>query len=258
MKKPLSAILVLILIVGIFFLPTLQANEIRVTIDGDVVYFEGQLPTIADGRNDIEHRIMLPVRGIFEHLGFDVEWAETIVEGSPAMLQHVVLTRDDTEIRITILDGLDFGIFTVNGVHHIWGIELQIINGRTLVSMWSIRHLLEVVEHYILWERVTNTAIISSAPFDIYHIQDELEEYRLDALLELAAFLSNMEHDFLINVVAPLVRPLVPYGITVDLGITEDMAIMLLWFDNYDWDYLISNLNEDDLESVMHLLKAFH
>jgi hypothetical protein len=44
---------------------TIYADEIRVTIDGREVNFEGQNPVIVDGRT------LIPVRGVFEELGFE-------------------------------------------------------------------------------------------------------------------------------------------------------------------------------------------
>lgn len=43
-------------------------SNIRVTVDGQLVAFEGQYPAIVDGRT------LVPVRGVFEQLGFTVDW----------------------------------------------------------------------------------------------------------------------------------------------------------------------------------------
>jgi len=43
------------------------SNDIAVAIDGALVSFEGQQPTLVDGRT------LVPVRGVFEKLGFEVD-----------------------------------------------------------------------------------------------------------------------------------------------------------------------------------------
>ena len=44
------------------------ADGISVTINGEQVVFENQQPVIVDGRT------LVPVRGVFEALGFEVDW----------------------------------------------------------------------------------------------------------------------------------------------------------------------------------------
>ena len=66
-------------IMGLALVTPVLANDINVTVDGEVVNFAGQQPAIIDGRT------LVPVRGVFETLGFEVEWN--------AELEEIVLTR---------------------------------------------------------------------------------------------------------------------------------------------------------------------
>ncbi|MCL1883353.1 MAG: copper amine oxidase N-terminal domain-containing protein [Defluviitaleaceae bacterium] len=71
---------------------TIFANGISVTIDGQRVIFDRQQPTIVDGRT------LVPVRGVFEHLGFEVDWAgdtRTVSLARPA--HQVFITIDQAQ-----------------------------------------------------------------------------------------------------------------------------------------------------------------
>ena len=48
-----------------------SSDAITVTVDGQVVNFPDQEPIIVDGRT------LVPVRGVFEHIGFEVAWNPT-------------------------------------------------------------------------------------------------------------------------------------------------------------------------------------
>ncbi|MDR2183510.1 MAG: copper amine oxidase N-terminal domain-containing protein, partial [Clostridiales bacterium] len=93
----LKRIIVTVLMLGLMQTGALLANEIAVTIDGAQINFQGQQPTIADGR------ALVPVRGVFDHLGFDVAWHQDT--------QEVHLLRAEDVIIITIGDD----VFSLDG-----------------------------------------------------------------------------------------------------------------------------------------------
>jgi len=132
---------VLVLGIFVFTFTTLYANEINVTIDGAAIDFEGQGPTIVDGRT------LVPIREVFEHLGFDVVWYEGGM---------VTLTREDYEILVFS----DNPIYLVNE-DILWfrDVPPQNIGGRTMLP---IRELLEAVGYFVSWDHGTSTVVVSS------------------------------------------------------------------------------------------------
>lgn len=143
-KIKCMASIVLALKIALFVLVpvTVFANEINVIIDGQQVNFDGQRPTVIDGRT------LVPVRGVFETLGFDVEW-------NP-YTQAATLTNSDYVVVVTIGNA----VFTTNGVGYILDVPAQIIGGSTMLP---IRAVLESVGYYVDWNADTHTVIIKRA-----------------------------------------------------------------------------------------------
>lgn len=127
------------------------ASEINVTIDGVAIDFEGQPPTIVDGRT------LVPVRGVFEHLGFNIGWSQT--------RQAAILTDSTRSINITI----GYNTFTVDRTLYPLDVPAQIIDGRTMLP---IRSLLEAVGYDVDWDAATQTVVISSTPWNPAHVGD--------------------------------------------------------------------------------------
>jgi len=122
------------------------ASEIGVTLDGGPVDFPDQQPMILGGR------AFVPVRGVFEHLGFEVGW-------EPDTLTAVLTRggRESFEVRITV----GSAVFTTNGVEHRLDVPAMIIPpGRTMLP---IRAVLESVGYMVDWDGSTRTVIITSA-----------------------------------------------------------------------------------------------
>ena len=142
MKKPFVSIL-LILIFTITLIPVLASpNEIRVIIEGQEVIFPGQSPVIVDGRT------LVPVRGVFEALGFEVDWdGET---------RQAILTSNNYIVVVTI----ENAAFTTNGVNHTLDVPAQIIGGSTMLPL---RAVLESVGYELEWNEAARTITIASA-----------------------------------------------------------------------------------------------
>ena len=66
MKKKIAILLSYISI--IFPTLTYAQSNIQVKLDGNYIKFSGQEPTV------INNRTMVPLRGIFEELGYSIEW----------------------------------------------------------------------------------------------------------------------------------------------------------------------------------------
>jgi uncharacterized protein YkwD len=143
-KRFLAMGLAFIFAFALFPTMALYANDITVTIDGEEVVFADQQPAIVDGRT------LVPVRGVFEQMGFYVSW-----DGEA---RQATLTSDDYTVIITI----DSATFTTNGVNHELDVPAQIIGGSTMVP---IRFVLESVGYYLDWDGDTRTVLISDTPF---------------------------------------------------------------------------------------------
>ena len=139
-KKLLSTAFVLALL--LIFAPSMTyANTAHVTINGQPVNFADQEPVLVDGRT------LVPVRGVFEALGFDVGW-------DPSGSGIVTLYRQGETVTIAI--GLP--LFWINDeIAGILDVPAQIINGRTMLPL---RHLLESVGYHVGWDAVTRTVAI--------------------------------------------------------------------------------------------------
>jgi len=133
--------------------------HISVTANGEEIYFDVP-PVIVDGRT------LVPVRAVFEFLGFYVEWDE--------VFQTVILARN-SEIRIVIGEYA----FTANGETFTLDVPAQIIGDR---AMLPIRAVAEAAGYYVRWDSGTSTVQISSEPFPIVRFEipyRELEEYEI-------------------------------------------------------------------------------
>ncbi|MCL2287426.1 MAG: TraB/GumN family protein [Firmicutes bacterium] len=138
-KKLLTIVTALIAI--LVFAVNVYAEDIAVTVDGQPITFPDQGPILVEGRT------LVPVRFVFEAMGFVVQWeAET---------ETAVITRDSDRIRITI----GSSSFTTNGVRHDLDVPAKNISGRILVPL---RLPLESLGYRLNWDAAINTAVVSS------------------------------------------------------------------------------------------------
>ncbi|MCL1842522.1 MAG: stalk domain-containing protein [Defluviitaleaceae bacterium] len=140
-KRIFSVAIALMLIISLIPASAVHANNIRVTINGQAVNFPDQAPVIVDGRT------LVPVRGVFEALEFDVKWDD--------VARSAILIRHDFQLVIPI----GSYVFTTNGVNHILDVPAQIIGGRTMLP---IRFPLESVGYELDWDGATQTVLIST------------------------------------------------------------------------------------------------
>jgi len=111
----------------------------NVLVGGVRVNFPDQEPAIVDIRT------LVPVRGVFEMLGFEVDWEEDT--------QTAVLTRENHTVRITIGQST----FYTNGIAHELDVPAQIIGIRTMIPL---RAPLESVGYEIGWDEDTRTVFV--------------------------------------------------------------------------------------------------
>ncbi|MCL2373381.1 MAG: endo-1,4-beta-xylanase [Defluviitaleaceae bacterium] len=118
-----------------------QPAASAVTVDGQAVVFDGAQAV------NVDDRILVPVRGVFEALGFTVEWEEAS--------RTAVLTRGGYVVRIPI----DSQTFTTNGVNHTLDVPAQIINDRTMLP---IRAVVESVGYNVEWDEANLIIMITT------------------------------------------------------------------------------------------------
>jgi len=165
MKAGMRFFSIILVFLIFIFMPAAVAyaeNGIIVTIHGQHVEFEGQQPVIVDDRT------LVPVRGVFEHLGFEVDWQPDE--------QLVMLESPNYTIYIKI--GND--IFFTNGVEYTLDTPAKIINGRTMVP---IRLILESVGLYVGWSADLQTVLIGDPPRDWRFWQAVIESTQSAAAL---------------------------------------------------------------------------
>jgi len=140
MKKLASFLLILAMVFALLPATAFASDAITVTIDGEPVDFDGQEPILSGGRT------LVPVRGVFEALGFVPTWNPTAMEAT--------LTRDDYVVVLTI----GSYTFTTNGVEFPLDVPAQLIGGRTLLPL---RAVLESVGYNDMdWIPSTRTVVI--------------------------------------------------------------------------------------------------
>ena len=116
------------------------AQTARVVVDGQPMGFD-QPPVVAGGR------VLVPLRGVFEHLGATVLW-------NPAT-NVVTAQRADTQMQLAI--GSRQAI--VNGRVVTLDVPATIVGGRTLVPL---RFVSEAMGAQVDWDNATRVVTITS------------------------------------------------------------------------------------------------
>ena len=143
-KKLVAAVLAMVLVFSLLPAVAVNANEIpvRVTIDGQEVRFAGQGPVVISGST------FVPVRGVFELLGFTVEW-----DGAN---QQATLMSDSHVVVLTI----GSNTFTTNGINQNLGAPVRLIGGSTMLPL---RAVIESIGHSVSWDGAAQTVLITTA-----------------------------------------------------------------------------------------------
>jgi len=118
-----------------------SASDIQVTVDGIPVKFGLAKPLSSQGR------ILVPLRGVFEHLGAYVQW-------NPAT-RTIDAQKDTTQVKLII--GNNYA--TVNGTEVKLDTPPQIVNGGTMVPL---RFLSESLGANVNWKAEERLVAIST------------------------------------------------------------------------------------------------
>lgn len=120
-----------------------DAAGIAVEINGRGIVFSDQQPVIIDGRT------LVPVRGIFEQLGYDVKWNQAT--------NTATLSNGANDIILILGNSM----FIANGAPYALDVPAQIIGGRTMLPF---RAVLESAGCAVDWDVGRRTVIIAAAP----------------------------------------------------------------------------------------------
>ena len=138
-NKFLSALLTFVILIGIFAIPIMADDNIKVLLNGVELTFD-VLPQL------INDRTMVPMRKIFESLGAEVDWnGET---------QTITATKDD----VVIVMQIDNVVISINGQDITLDVPPQLVDNRTLVP---VRAVAEGLAADVKWDGDNQTVIIT-------------------------------------------------------------------------------------------------
>jgi hypothetical protein len=137
-----TAIIMFGIVVGMFG-TEVRAEEVnpRVLVNNEQIHFQEVLPVIRDSR------VLIPLRGVFEKLGFDIQW--------DADANTATLVKGELNITLAIGDEA----ITANGERKVYDVPLQIIQDRFLVPLRAISELSGAM---VDWIDEDKTVIIST------------------------------------------------------------------------------------------------
>lgn len=119
-----------------------KLKEVNVNIDGQNITFDQPALSIDD-------RTVVPIRGVFELLGANVEWVSST---------NTIIARKGP-ITIELKEGSKSA--KINGVVKMLDVAPQVINNRTLIPL---RFVSEALGASVSWDQATSTALITSPP----------------------------------------------------------------------------------------------
>ena len=140
MTKKLLAIVLALIIAAAFLTHAVQASgEIRVVVDG--------IPMRTDvSPINVEGRVLVPLRSIFEALGAEVTWNQST--------QTATAVKDNITVTIKIGDSF----LMRNGQRIPLDVPAQLVNNRTLIPA---RAVAEAFGATVNWDASTRTVIIT-------------------------------------------------------------------------------------------------
>ncbi len=160
MKKILSAILVLCLVLGsvsIYSIYGEKDNKIKIKLDDKVISLE-QEPVIYNNRT------LIPLRGLFEKMGATVDWNK--------QSKQAIIKTKDVEVLVTV----DELFSLVNGRISGFDTATQLIDNHVYVP---VRFISEALGHEVKWDANNRTVIVNSKayqkPTNLPKIKDEAE-----------------------------------------------------------------------------------
>ena len=172
MKKKIAILLSCVCIA--FPALTYAQSNIQVKLDGNYVKFSGQEPTV------INNRTMVPLRGIFENLGYSIEW--------DANTKTATLNKDNKSISIQT--GADS--FSVNGVRKKLDVPAQILNGSLMLPLRAIG---EAAGLSVVWDSNSKTVVMTNIAQVTNISTDSKEDIKkyLDSYSQIVKYMASFD-----------------------------------------------------------------
>ena len=139
MKKIISLLLVVGLVLSSATLTFANENEISVYVEGQKVSFDVPPQTIND-------RTMVPIRAIFEVMGATVNWDNAT--------QTAICTKDNTVVKMTLNSKTEY----INDVPYEMDVAPVIVDNRTLAPA---RYVAEAFGYFVNWDGNTKSVLIN-------------------------------------------------------------------------------------------------
>lgn len=139
MKKIISLLLVVGLVLSSATLTFANENEISVYVEGQKVSFDVPPQTIND-------RTMVPIRAIFEVMGATVSWDNAT--------QTAICTKDNTVVKMTLNSKTEY----INDVPYEMDVAPVIVDNRTLAPA---RYVAEAFGYFVNWDGNTKSVLIN-------------------------------------------------------------------------------------------------
>lgn len=149
MKRKIALVLSALMLVGA--VPVCAGDNVKVNVNGQEVVFADAQPVI------INSRTMIPLRGVFEKLGYTIEW-----NGNTK-----AATLKGEEV-VTITSGSN--VFYADGEAEYSDVPAQIINNRLYLPLRAIG---EAADMDVKWDAATKTAYIYDDDYMEKPINDE-------------------------------------------------------------------------------------
>ena len=140
MKKYISAVLAVLMICQ-----SVYAGDISVNLDGENVEFAAQSPIIIEGRT------LIPLRGVFEKLGYEIGWDSDT--------KTATFVKELTIVKVTA----NAHQLTVGGKAFELDVPAQIINGSMMLPLRAVG---EATGLYVDWDSETKTVVLSRKSTD--------------------------------------------------------------------------------------------
>jgi hypothetical protein len=234
-KRTLILILAVALVFSFSFstVAFADAPPISVTVDGERVTFEDQGPVIVDDRT------LVPVRGVFELMGFEVDWDPDA--------RQATLVSDDYEVIITV--GSE--TFTTNDESHTLDVPAQIIGARTMLP---IRAVLESVGYNVYWDHANRTVIVlsMSAMELLVKAEEAMQEVGefdsvmvMETSIEVAGMVLGMSMTGEMNVFTDPIKMRMAMTTVISDGV-EDIEMDAYTYIFHEGDYLVMYMHMMD------------